>query len=194
MSIGLLEVLNQLNFENHMNYKLKQFKGEIVPGRGMGKGTIESMAPFFKERQIDFFPGTLNLVFNNPVFLDEAKATYRVNKLFYFWEAKINGIECFAYRWRKCPAHIIEIVAKERLRDKPELRDTQTVQLEVRTDQLSPYSLWRIIYWNLAWRGRCRIYYTNDTYFLVISLIEAAVNRLKRMILAHSFVVPKHNT
>src|SRR5690606_7696715 len=108
---------------------------------------------------------TLNLVFSNPVFLDESKAKYTYNQIFFFWEARLNGIDCFAYRWRKCPHHIIEIVAFEKLRDRLNLDENSKVKIEINKNNLMPYSFWRLLYWNMAWRGRCRIYYTNDTYF-----------------------------
>ena len=142
-------------------------QGIIVSGRGTGAKRMNLLAPFFKENGIDIFPGTLNIVFSGPIYLNKANADFSFSNYF-FWKAKINNIDCYLYRWWHCPAHIVEILASSKLRDRINTSESQLVTLNLERSIIQDINFMELFLWNLVWRGRTEAYYTNDLYTGII--------------------------
>lgn len=139
-------------------------KGEIISGRGIGKKRMESISEFFNENHLTIYPGTLNVIFSEPIKFKKKKAKLNYNNSFYFWKIKINGIKCFAYRWSQCPHHIIEIVSTSRLRDRINLDENPNVTIEIKDTILKKLNFLDLFFWNLVWKGRRDKFYTSDLY------------------------------
>lgn len=152
-------------------------KGQIVSGRGIGKKVMGKLSSYFQENNVSLFPGTLNVVFLGPVYLDEAKAKFNYEQKYFFWEAKLNGENVYAYRWLTCPYHIVEIVAGDKLN--LDCKDQNEVVVEINQSLLKKLNWWKLLFWNLIWRGRYKTYYTNDLYVRVVNRLERLLHLRK---------------
>lgn len=155
-------------------------QGEIVTGRGTGSNRMTALAPFFKENGVEIYPGTLNVVFSKPICLDKTKADFVYNKNYYFWEATINGIKCFLYRWAHCPDHIVEIVAATKLRDSINTDNHQLVTISIEKSKTRSFHFAEMVFWNIFWRGRTKAYYENDLYAKMVSKFLNVIHRIKQ--------------
>lgn len=148
--------------------------GHIVPGRGIGKKVVQSLSSYFLEKNLRLFPGTLNVVFVHPVYLDEAKAVYSYEHKYFFWKVKLNGEDVYAYRWLTCPDHIVEIVSADKL--DIDRNYNNHVNIEIHRSLLKKPAWYKLLFWNLAWRGRYDTYYSSDLYVRIINKFESILN------------------
>ncbi len=91
--------------------------GRVTKGRGFAKD-IFAMEPIPGALSDGgrFYPGSLNVVLDGPVRLDVGKAIPFAGGKRYLWHVSINGVgtPVFAYRWKGCPLHVLEIVSPHR--------------------------------------------------------------------------------
>ncbi len=162
--------------------KSETLKGIIISGRGIGSHRVTDLIHSFKdihEKSIQLFPGTLNIILNKPLFLDNKKAYCQFNNSFFFWDIKLNGLLCYAYRWKKCPDHIIEIVSEYRLRDYFDLKEGSIVDIEIET-QKTKKDFSRFLVWLFFWSFRTKWYYKYDTYELFVGKVLNAYYKIKK--------------
>lgn len=136
--------------------------GRVTSGRG-----IASKQGFFKDPALisllgaEPFPGTLNLLLNEPIDLPVSEALVLNGGRSWFWLATFEGRRCLAHRWTKCPLHVVEIISDVKLRD--HLGDRH-LQVEVTLPSAGRLSFIRRISWSFLWRGYEEQYYKNDKY------------------------------
>ncbi len=120
---------------------------------------------------IAFVSGSLNLLSKRPVWLVPEYAIYRKGS-FIFWEASLGGLPVVIGRWLSgCPAHVFEVFAAQRLRDKLALRDGDGVTLEISRNivSLDQSTLWAKTVWALFWKFRENQVYSDGKYWKLVT-------------------------
>lgn len=138
-------------------------RGEVCSGRGKATRRLEPLsallAPLLGGSPV---PGSLNLITRQPVVLNPRAAAWGDGRL--FWKIELNGLPCLAYRYSRCPLHVIEVVAAEHLRDRFFLKDGDAVEISIAPEMIAPTSPLRSLCWALIWRGREEAYFSDDAY------------------------------
>jgi hypothetical protein len=137
--------------------------GCVCSGRRMAADHLDVLRP-----QLDRYlgsphmPGTLNVVLHSPVNLDLEHAAIVVAKRA-FWPIRFNSVDVLAYRWQRCPLHVVEIVSHLPLRKHFGLQDRAQVTLDM-SGVVTATPLSSKLCWWLVWRGRERLFYASDNY------------------------------
>lgn len=144
-------------------------KAIVVTGRGIATDWRESeTAALSNELGIVLVSGSLNLVADKPLWLDSKLAIMSTEQGHLYWRASLNGWPVIVNRWKRdCPAHVFEIYADTRLREKFNLKDGDQVCLSldksiVDIDKSGSFTY--LASWYLTWFCREKAYYTNDKY------------------------------
>lgn len=152
----------------------------VIPGRGLAS---KQLAPIKELDKYGFFPGSLNLIINEPTRLEANKctiATFDVTHR-YFWLARIDDIDVFLYRWRGSRLHTVEIMAPVNLRSHFGLYDGASVKIEVSKKIISPVQVRDRLLYQLLWSmGRQSWPYQSELYQSFVKYLEAAVGTLQR--------------
>jgi len=160
----------------------KSLNGKIVSGRGRSQYDLNDLK--FKLDD-NLYPGSLNLVLNEPVILNgkNAAVVFDDGKRF-LWEIKVDNIDSkvYAYRWKGTPLHIIELVSSKKLRNKNDILIIEIDNKLIRNTPLITKISWYIIWWR-----RQNWYYTNNIYkevtdILLKPLVKMASQRNKWII------------
>lgn len=144
-----------------------QLKGVVLSGRNKGKSDIGKNIDFIqKELECKIYPGTLNLVLDFPVELNTNSAFCfeQNNRMIWKLDYPDRNIKLFIYRWSGCPLHIIEIVSNRNLRNCFNLKDGDTLTLNISKSLINEIPLISSIIWGLLWRGRESWYYKFESY------------------------------
>jgi hypothetical protein len=135
-------------------------QGTVTGGRRIATHHIEEIAgaltPLLGAPPI---AGTLNVLLDRPVEFSPYEAVLSI-KGRYFWNAAINGLPCLAYRWPRCPLHVVEIVSTVHLRTKMSLIDGSAITIE--SPSLRLLSRQRHKIWHELWASRGAEVYTSD--------------------------------
>lgn len=143
-------------------------QGKIVKGRGIGKSVIEKINNSNYSGLPILFKGTLNIVSDLPVFFNYESSSIKIGN-FYFFPIYINGVDCFVIKWRKCPAHIFEVVSEYNLSYKINIKEGSRVTLEIDNFYIYQKRLCKYVSWFLVWKFRENLYYSNNYYQFLIN-------------------------
>jgi len=142
----------------------------FIEGRGKAKSSLQdSFREINKQFNLKMFPGSLNLISRNPFYLKKSFCFYISNdRKRFFWRAKLNGENVLIYRWKKCPAHVFEIVSKNELR--PTIENSDKVKLIIDEQMCSRGHrvFWRLLIWNALWKRRETKYYKDSFYSKIV--------------------------
>ncbi|MDO9554339.1 DUF120 domain-containing protein [Rhodonellum sp.] len=139
-------------------------EGKIVKGRGKGVNVVGKINEKLESKKIRFFQGTLNIVSTKPFFFDVDKADFILFKNFYFYKVKIENVECYVYRWLKCPGHVFEVLSECYLKEELKLKDNQTVSITICKSFREKFKISRYLFWWIFWEKRTHLYYKFDLY------------------------------
>lgn len=142
--------------------------GTVAPGRGVATRRVTEFAGELCEivgREL--YPGSLNVVLNAPLRLDEAAGSRFDGGRRLLWPAMLDGVEVWLYRYRRAPLHVFEVVSTVRLRDALSLVDGQTVTIKIRDEGIGEISFFDKLVWSAFWLGRRKWYYSHDGYGLM---------------------------
>lgn len=141
--------------------------GEVLSGRGKAAEHIEQeMIQFREATGEDFIPGSLNIALAEPIFFDfkQAKSVSEGERL--LWKAHLMGEPVWVYRFPHAPLHIVEVLSTKHLRNHLDLRDGQSVPIEIDKHIAVNLTLQQRIAWILLWKGRETWSYKRDNYYL----------------------------
>lgn len=139
--------------------------GTVVSGRGMGRKEMTRLSGSIEEATgVKPFPGSLNVVFRQPLLLRVERTTTVSACRRYFWWAEINGLRCLAYRFPGCPLHVVEFVSDMRIRDALSLKDNDPVTVVMDQSTVADISSIRWIAWASLWKFDGQLFYTSDRY------------------------------
>jgi hypothetical protein len=143
------------------------YRGKAVSGRGKAAKQISVLADEIANlTQCRVYPGTLNIVLEQPLLLDDAIALKWDNGGRLLWPAKLEGKPVWLYRWASGPLHIAEIVAEQRLRDHLDIKDAHVYTIEVDRSIVVPHSKKAALVWHLLWWRRGHWHYKYAGYAL----------------------------
>lgn len=141
-------------------------RGRPIDGRGKAKTHVTEAFEEFKSVTGEcLFPGSLNLVLDQPVLLDASAAKTCQNGERLLWPAKLLGKPVWLYRYPTMPLHVVEVLSSVKLRDALELVNDRDVELAVSKSLIRKLSVHRRIAWMQIWAGRRSWVYANDRYF-----------------------------
>jgi hypothetical protein len=116
----------------------------------------------------DLVKGSLNLVADKPLWLNNKTVIYSTEEGHMYWQAVMNGVPVIVNRWRgDCPAHIYEIYATTMLRSELGLVDGDIVCLDLDkriVDLNTTKNIKHIVTWYLIWFFRKHLYYRSNKY------------------------------
>lgn len=139
-------------------------KATVVSGRGIGaslvKTTQENLSRLLGET---VFPGTLNLITNEPFVFILATPFDPKNK-YYAIPATINDVPCLLSTGKSFPFHVFEVIAAHPLRQKLGLTDGATVTISTSAQHLTPLAGWKKKVWELLYLGREDSFYKEETF------------------------------
>lgn len=143
--------------------------GFVASGRGFGAKTVQ-MQQAFIQKIIggEAYPGTLNILLDQPVLLRKAHKLDSKGKLFGV-EATINGVPCLLYRFNYSPLHVLEVISTVHLRNELELLDGSEVEISILGDCIAKPSNWRCRLWRLFYADRLDAYYRDYMHQLFTS-------------------------
>lgn len=154
----------------------------MCKGRGIGKTVIQKHQEEFEKRGITVFPGTLNVLLKEPVFLDLSLADFQIEQTWFVFQAKINGHPCHIFRFPKCPDHIFEILADIKLSDFLPVFKGGEVNIKIDKKYLKKNTKFSCLFWLLFWSGRRNAYYNGNLYpFFVGKYIDLKYSILKKI-------------
>lgn len=158
------------------------FSGVVMSGRGIGRKRMIQLQSFFDTHQHQFFPGTLNVVLDNPVKFNPETAPMNYNNVFLFWPIKLNGIDCWVYRWAQCPAHILEVVSEHCMRDTIEIDPRKPLEVSIESKYLKSLKPLNKLYWFGFWSVREKWFYTSDFYNKIVGKYLNLIYYIKRFL------------
>jgi hypothetical protein len=107
----------------------------------------------------------MNLVLDRPLRLRAGGAFSFDHGKRMLWDATLNHVDVWIYRWTSCPLHIVEIVSPIHLRERFLLHDGDDVTLGVNAGDVERVSPRDRIAWAAFWLGRRRWTYSLASYF-----------------------------
>lgn len=140
--------------------------GQVLSGRGTAAEHIEINADDIEAiigQRV--YPGSLNLVLDRPIRLEEGHALFFDRGHRMLWPATLDGLDVWLYRWTHTALHVVEVVAPFHIRDRLSIRDGDTVTIEVRRDHVARVDVIGWFTWALVWVGRQKWPYTRDVYY-----------------------------
>lgn len=159
-------------------------EGKIVSGRGIGTLIVKKINLDTGDNLPIFYEGTLNIILSKPIFFNNSLAFAKVND-FFFFPITMNGVNVFVIRWKKCPAHVFEIVSSHDLNRQIEINTGAAVSIYVNDSILCNNCYIKKSLWFLLWEGRKHLYYSDNYYQLIINRIYNLyfifLNRLQKI-------------
>jgi len=138
--------------------------GTISSGRGKAFHHVKnSLAELEALTGVVLFPGSLNVVLDNEVKLKSCNAIIFDNGKRYLWEAYVEGIRIWIYRWKGTPFHIVELFSEKKLRDELGMADGSSISIQVNEAMIDNISMKGKVVSFLLWGGRRHLFY-NGTY------------------------------
>lgn len=150
------------------NNDTSTFEATVIKGRGLATKRIEILQSHLNIADYKIYPGSLNSVLKRPILFEKQSAVLNVENNWYFWNIKVNGVDCLAYRYPMCPFHILEIVSKHKLRTHLGLKEGDPIQIEIGNEILATLTWVQVLLWNIAWKGRESLYYSSNLYAKLI--------------------------
>lgn len=143
-----------------------EINGRVRSGRGVA-------APYIAKIQSELervtneaiVPGTLNIILDRPLRLNEAGARLFDQNLRMLWPATLNGTDVWVHRWKHTALHVVEVLSCVHLRNRFDLKDGDRVTLTMRPDDIDRVGAMGRTAWAIVWIGRRDWCYTNDRYY-----------------------------
>lgn len=159
---------------------VRAIKCTLVPGRGKGQRRVGKLGEDLREKLgITPYPGTLNLVSEEPVRLvRDRNSRYRIGRK-YLYPAEILGTKIWIYRWKNAPYHVFEIMSEHRLREKLKLEDHHEYELLVSEDHIAPMNFLQRLFWNLFWKNKENDFYSDSRKARLGKKIQKVVDLLE---------------
>lgn len=142
-------------------------RGRVVTGRGTASQVKVSESPisdFFGKLQA---PGSLNVVLERPVRFDPEKVAFPGGHRAYYWAAEINGSRCLLTRAKGHPLHVVEVLSPDRLREKFQLKNGDSVEIRIASDLMVDMSWGIKAIWGVFWKFRGH-WYASRAYRMLI--------------------------
>jgi len=181
-------------------YKIKKnddhsvvYSGRVLSGRGLARGQLAAFAKdIVRLTGSELYPGTLNVVLDWPLLLNDKNAIEFDKGRRLMWPATINGIQSWIYRWRHAPLHVVEMLSAHSLRSALGIEDRNKVSISVATSDVLSISPIAFAAWSAVWIGRRAWCYTNDDYYVrtrpLCRRLGATQERIGRSIMSLSSV------
>ncbi|NQX90246.1 MAG: methyltransferase [Halioglobus sp.] len=112
----------------------------------------------------ELYPGTLNLILDRPIRLNNETARYFDSGKRMIWKARLEMIDVWVYRWPHTPLHVVEILARDKLRETLNLTSSIKLELFLESQDLVKILLPARIIWSTFWLGRKTLYYRSEFY------------------------------
>ena len=113
-------------------------------------------------------PGTLNVILDRPVRLNEAAARFFDRSARMVWPARLNDMNVWVYRWKHSALHVVEVISSVNLRDRLGLKDGDRVTLTMHPGHIDRIGAVAAIVWGIVWFGRRDWCYTNNRYYFAL--------------------------
>jgi hypothetical protein len=153
----------------------RSYRGRVVSGRGIASRVLGDLEPQIQQEiGAKIVNGSLNVILNRPVRLRDSSALLIEDGRRRFWPASVAGTPVWVYRWVGATEHVIELVAEHHLRSTLGLQDGDTIRVILRSKDVEPTSLARLLAWAILWMGRRNWYYTRSRY---VRRVGVAVRR-----------------
>ena len=153
---------------------------QIVDGRGMAASLrSEDVGCLATLERVSLVPGSLNLIGEEPVWLDKSAAVFIGKTGHCFWRAKLNEVPILLNRWAG-PAHVYEAFSEHHLRSLLKLKSGDHAVLSIPNDSVDFTETRRIknrVIWFLVWSGRRTLYYKSNQYLNFVRPFESLVWR-----------------
>ncbi|MFD1380917.1 hypothetical protein [Fodinicurvata halophila] len=145
---------------------MKTLKGKVISGRGRACSVIEENSKELKDiTSQKIYPGSLNVVLNKPVQLNNTRALRFDRDKRLLWPATVDNKPVWLYRWSRTPLHLVEIISRERLRDTLNLQDNTSLSISIDEQDIARVSWIGAFIFYAVWLGRKNWAYTNDQYY-----------------------------
>lgn len=149
-----------------MSDRLVSYNASVVSGRGIARDHVAAEYNDFRQATgEELFLGSLNLVLAEPVLLNRDTAVSTGDSGRLLWQARLQGMSVWVYRYANAPLHVAEILSPVKLRDALDLTDGDTVDIVLSKRDIVPLSRRRQAAWRLLWRGRGHWAYQRDWYY-----------------------------
>ena len=138
--------------------------GRIQKGRGVATRQLDWREEKFHEALGGPpFPGTLNLLLENPVVFSDGAGFSLGERIFV--PARIPQVGLvLLHRWRGAPLHVVEVVSVVSIRQTLGVGNGEVVKLEVLQRDVVDLSWAQRFFHYLLWCGRSTWYYSNCKY------------------------------
>ena len=165
--------------------KEKKIEGYVISGRGQAASLVTRNSNLlFSMLGKELFPGSLNVVLNEPVIFRIREGNVFDSGRRYIWQARIEGVQdpVYVYRWHGCPLHILEVMSICKLRTELNLRDFDEIKIILDEEVvINSVSTLRKSFWAIFWRYREHWYYSNEIYKRMVYRIKLRIFCSQRM-------------
>ena len=145
---------------------MTKIAGRVRSGRGTASARMaEVQTELERITKEAIIPGTLNIILDRPLRLNEAEARFVGQNLRMLWPATLNGIDVWVNRWKDTALHVVEVLSSVHLRDRFGLKDGDRVTLTMHTDHIDQIGAIGRTAWAVVWAGRRDWCYTSDRYY-----------------------------
>ena len=125
-------------------------------------------------------PGTLNIILERPMRLNEAEASFFDRNSRMVWPAQLNDMNVWVYRWKHSALHVVEVLSPLNLRDRLGLKDGDRVTLTMLPEHIGRIGTVPAIAWAIVWFGRRDLCYTKDRYYFAVHKFCRALGATQR--------------
>ncbi|MGH6683333.1 MAG: hypothetical protein ACRECA_05320 [Pseudolabrys sp.] len=140
--------------------------GRVRSGRGMASAQLAGfMTELEKVTHEAIRPGTLNIILDRPMRLNEAEAFFFDRNSRMVWPARLNDMNVWVYRWKHSALHVVEVLSSVNLRSCFDLKDGDRLTLTMLPGHIDRIGAVAAIVWAIVWFGRQDLCYTNDRYY-----------------------------
>jgi len=149
-------------------YENKIITGKIIKGRNRSQEDLFNPESNIKKMLgLDIYPGTLNLIINEPLLLNTKYGIpIDIQKKRYVWrlDNPRYAPKIFLYRWIGCPMHVVEIISTHHIKKFHNLKNGNNFNINLNSKYIFPINKYKYIVWFLLWKGRVDWYYNNENY------------------------------
>ncbi len=147
----------------------KTICGSVCSGRGRAKSHVARFESGLSEiAGVKVVHGSLNLVLDRPIRLNEETAIFVDNRKKMLWPGVMEGLPIYVCRWANAPLHIMEVLSEKHLRSTLHLKDGDNVAIELHDCHLDSTNIIERVTWILIWAGRRQWHYSNDAYAALV--------------------------
>jgi len=165
--------------------KEKELEGYVISGRAQAASLVtKNSMLLFSMLGNKLFPGSLNVVLDEPIILKVSEGKVFDSGRRYIWRAWIEGVQnpVYVYRWHGCPLHILELVSSCKLRTELNLKDFYKINIKLcQKVVINKVPTLRRGIWALFWLYREHWYYSNEIYKRLVYRFKLRIFCSQRM-------------